>query len=168
MIAAIALTATMALALPASGLAQLRDVGAFGETCPAPPLPPAPAGARLELPGAPTSAPLPETPWLPLAHTVSRRVLPHRGGWPVNAPHVLAILGEDPGSLTVARDLPNGTAVYVLPPARPETLARVRGACPRCVVGPGGGVAVTALGVRAYPAVIRWTGTVVEIVEGAP
>lgn len=158
------------LAFIPAGHAQIRDAGAFGETCPAPPLPPAasPSGARLKLPLAPVVALAPEAPTLPLARAPSRRVLSRPSGWPTNTPLVVAFAGDDPGSLAMARRLPAGTGLLVVPPARPETMARLRAACPGCIVGPGRMETAIALGVRAYPAVVRRTGTMVEIIEGEP
>lgn len=161
--------ALLILALAPAGHAQVRDLGTFGIICPVPPRAAPPAAVGLTLPQFSAAAPsLGRAPGLPLAVRRERREFARPGGWPAGAPRVVAVVGEDPGSDAVVRSLPAGAVVLVLPPARPETLARLRSACPGCVVGPSGAGAATALGVRAYPAVVRWTGAALEIVEGEP
>lgn len=161
------LAALGVLLAPAAG-AQLRDAGTFGATCPAPPPVGPPTAGRLRLPPAGAPRPSPDGPGLPVAATVTRRVLAVPGGWPAGAPPAIALLGADAASLAVARALPAGAAVYVVPPARPALLAALRAACPGCVVGPAGPGLARALGIRAVPAVVRRTGDTAELVEGAP
>ena len=149
---------------------EWRDLGSFGPTCPVPPMPgPSSRGPRLVRiePGA-ARIPVDPDPEFPLA--VGRRMyqLPRPTRWPRGTPTTIAVLGADAGSLALARTLPPGSAVFVLPPAHPDTLTELRRACPGCAVEPGRARGLKALGVRAYPAVLRWTGSGVEVTEGAP
>ncbi len=147
--------------------AHVRDVGTFGPTCPVPA--PASGGgpARLALPARPLGPPAPTAPGLPRATGVARRAVALRGTALPGTPAVVAVVGTDPESLAVVRRLPRGSVVLVLPPAGAADLAQVGRACLACLVWPGRADTAQALGVRAYPAVLRVSGRTIEITEGA-
>jgi hypothetical protein len=147
--------------------AQVRDAGSFGPTCPVPADAAAGSPARLTLPERPLGPSEPTAPGLPRASGVARRVVALRGAALPGVPAVIALVGTDPESLAVVRRLPRGSLVLVLPPAGAADLARVGQACPACRVGPGRAESARALGVLAYPAVLRVSGRTIEITEGA-
>jgi hypothetical protein len=146
--------------------AQVRDVGRFGPTCPVPAHASDGRPARLTLPARPLGPPAPTAPGLPRASEVTRRVVALRGTALPGTPAVVAVVGTDPESLAVVRRLPRGSLVLVLPPADAADRAQVGRACPACRVGPGRAESAQALGVRAYPAVLRLSGRAIEITEG--
>jgi hypothetical protein len=158
--------ALLALAATAAH-AQVRDAGSFGPTCPVPADVSGGISARLTLPARPLSPPAPTPPELPRAIEITRRVVALRGTALPGTPTVVAVVGTDPESVAIVHRLPRGSLVLVLPPASAAELAQVGRACPTCLIAPGRTESALALGVRAYPAVLRVSGRIIQITEGA-
>ncbi len=160
-------------ALAVSGLAhgpaagQLRDVGAFGPACPVTGAEaPEWANVRLSLPERPPEGVRVATR-LEFAPGLRReRVLRSTPPWPVGAPATFAFVGTDPPSLQVVRGLPPGSGVYVVSMSGWQDVRTVQALCPTCLVQPGSDATAALFGVTRYPALVRWTGREVVVVEG--
>jgi hypothetical protein len=134
--------------------AEIRDLGTFGATCPAP-VPAASPGAarRVRLDPARAQVDVPPEPSMPVATAPRTAALPVR--WP-------------PGGVAVVRTLPAGTPVFVLPSEGGLPLDALRQACPGCRIEHAGSSSARRLGVRVVPAVIRVVDGVPRLTEGAP
>lgn len=151
----------------AAGSAPLRDLGAFGPTCPiaGPEAPRRPSG-RLSLTERSPER-LTVTTRLELAPGLRRRrVLQGPLAWPAGAPSTLAFVGTDPASLEVVRTLPPGSGVYLISMRSWQDLRVVQGLCPGCLVQPGSDATAALFGLRHYPALVRWTGRELVVREG--
>ena len=147
--------------------AQLRDLGAFGPTCPiAGPEAPRRPSMRLSLAERPPER-LTVTTRLELAPSLRRqRVLQGPGAWPAGAPSTLAFVGTDPASLEIIRALPPGSGVYLVSMRSWQDVRVVQGLCPGCLVQPGSDATAALFGLTHYPAVVRWTGRELVVTEG--
>jgi hypothetical protein len=156
------------LLLPATvGTAEVRDLGSFGATCPAPAgraVPAPPRWIRVEPLRARVNGPA--DPPMPVATAPRTFVVPLR--WPVGAPPILAVVGRDPASLAVVRTLPAGAPVLVVSSTGPVSMDALRDACPRCRIAPAGTSGARRLGILAVPAVIRVVDGVAHATEGTP
>ena len=141
-----------------AGSAQLRDLGAFGPTCPieGPEAPRRPSG-RLSLAERPPER-LTVTTRLGFAPGVRRqRVLQAPRAWLAGAPSTLAFVGTDPASLEVVRALPPGSGVYLVSMRSWQDVRAVQGLCPTCLVQPGSDATAALFGLTHYPALVGWT-----------
>lgn len=162
-------------ALAASGLAapfagaQLRDLGAFGPTCPLEmPPPPSRPRARLSLSDKPPER-LRVTTRLEFAPGLrKRRIVPSKTPWPPGAPTTLAFVGTDPASLEIVRALPAGSGVYVVSIESWQEVRAIEAVCPRCLIQPGSDAVAALFGLTHYPALVQWTGREFVVTEGLP
>ena len=157
----------LVIAAPGPARAQIKDLGAFGPTCPLENPVPAPRSAvRLSL-----SERVPEHLRVATRLTYApglgrRRVLSSRAPWPVGAPTTLAFVGTDPRSLALVDALPAGSGVYLVSMESWVDVRAVQARCPRCVVQPGGDEAAALFGIRHYPALVHWIGRELVVTEG--
>jgi hypothetical protein len=145
---------------------DLRGLGNYGPTCPAPSSLLRSSGARLRID--------PSLAWVMAARDAPMPVAPGRRAyvapipWPVGAPPIVAFVGHDPGSLAVVRGLPAGTPVYVLPSEGEHGREALGQACRACRFSVAGTAGARQLGIRAVPAVVRVVEGVVHVTEGVP